>query len=685
MRTCVTSATSWTLSLPRPTRSSLRNCYEVVLSHPQAWSTAYHAVCTAFAYQLRSHPITSAALPLLLALIKAFPDTLDEQYTHERELSATLPSLAIFTAAVTACNTAVDKLKARCVSELGVSCPSELLAHMYHGGNEADAPLDFARWPYVGQQRLGWDFEPCACCGVIIQNGTYGLGTPRRHCLQCYSTAICTTCSDVLDRCWAELTDPASRELLLQCNPHLAHECVTEHDEQTSMRLKLSSKTIQQSYAAAFQVYAHRPCFGRISGNTVVYSTYAQELRRIQRIAASLASLSRSLDRVAISFSGSRLWYDIEMSIAWRRCVSTGIPHSWAAREWLAVAQRAAITVAFVDSRVLTSICGDDLGKLAALVPTLRCVVLVDDDAHQLESFDRCIAPAAATSTSAQQINLVSFRSFIEASHGADLETTLVPGEPSDAAVILYSSGSTGTPKGLIVSNQASMSDYDHADMYKPYVQLSYLPPCWATDKWIVWATVLNGGRVGFADTDLVSIFDSLRIVAPVSVIMLPAVGQALRSEFQAFYDKTMQTAKSGVVPFSAAHRASAKAQAIEHLTSCLGPRCANLTLGGAKVSPALLQLLRDYLPILVSDSYGTSESAGIMVDGRVNSKVRVKLLDRPDLGYTNADKPLPRGEICVKTKEQAPVDGWLCSEQEMVNVRERYLDDGFFRTVCAC
>ena len=163
---------------------------------------------------------------------------------------------------------------------------------------------------------------------------------------------------------------------------------------------------------------------------------------------------------------------------------------------------------------------------------------------------------------------------------------------------------------------------------------------------------------------------------------MLPAVGQALRSELQACYDREMVTPPLGVIRNSAGHRAASKAKAITYMISCIGSRCRMTTIGGAKVSPALLQLIQEYLPIKVYHSYGTSESAGITVDGKIVRNVQVKLLDRPDLGYTSSDKPYPRGEICVKTQAQVSVNHWLCSDTEKAAVLERYLEDGYFRTV---
>lgn len=60
---------------------------------------------------------------------------------------------------------------------------------------------------------------------------------------------------------------------------------------------------------------------------------------------------------------------------------------------------------------------------------------------------------------------------------------------------------------------------------------------------------------------------------------------------------------------------------------------------------------------------------------------VEVKLVDRPELGYTNADVPYPRGEIAVRSNSQVAQENWLCTEAESIRVADRYISDGYFLT----
>jgi acyl-CoA synthetase (AMP-forming)/AMP-acid ligase II len=45
-------------------------------------------------------------------------------------------------------------------------------------------------------------------------------------------------------------------------------------------------------------------------------------------------------------------------------------------------------------------------------------------------------------------------------------------------------------------------------------------------------------------------------------------------------------------------------------------------------------------------------QAGGITWDGSVGGKVRTRLLDVPEMGYSRADTPFPRGELCVSNSQ---------------------------------
>lgn len=87
------------------------------------------------------------------------------------------------------------------------------------------------------------------------------------------------------------------------------------------------------------------------------------------------------------------------------------------------------------------------------------------------------------------------------------------------------------------------------------------------------------------------------------------------------------------------------------------GDRVKSLATGGTPTPPNHLQFARELCiesEISMVDSYGTTEAGVITADGRqLGSKfveITTVLLDVPELGFTSADKPFPRGEVVIRT-----------------------------------
>ena len=222
-----------------------------------------------------------------------------------------------------------------------------------------------------------------------------------------------------------------------------------ERDEMFQMRARVSTKCLQQSFVNAFNLYSNRPCFGRIVDSKVVYSTYQHEWQRITTLTRALMTVVNPCEFIAISFEGSRLWYDVELAVMLVRCVSAGISHTWSASDWTNVVNRANVTVAFADVNVIQSICNNDVTSLSQLVPSLRTLILITLDDHDIESFD---APTITSSplASTADVQVMSFTEFLSRAQMIDASKAVVMGEPTDNVVVLFSSGSTGTPKGAV-------------------------------------------------------------------------------------------------------------------------------------------------------------------------------------------------------------------------------------------
>ena len=199
-----------------------------------------------------------------------------------------------------------------------------------------------------------------------------------------------------------------------------------------------------------------------------------------------------------------------------------------------------------------------------------------------------------------------------------------------DAAMILYTSGSTGRPKGAVLSERAMFNDVwlglgatptDIVKVLSPPLSTSSVPT-------LLLASLACGGRVGLScDVDEATAAGG---IGPTAVGFVPAEVAALMER----------------------HLASPE-QDLDALRRSLGPRVRRINSGGAATPEAVMAWLRASFPhCLVSENYGLTEGGCITFNNRLCEGVEYKLVDWD--GYTMSDKPLPRGELCVKTKVMA-------------------------------
>jgi NADP-dependent 3-hydroxy acid dehydrogenase YdfG/acyl carrier protein len=167
--------------------------------------------------------------------------------------------------------------------------------------------------------------------------------------------------------------------------------------------------------------------------------------------------------------------------------------------------------------------------------------------------------------------------------------------------------------------------------------------------QWSVWRCFFNGGRIGFS-TASERLFDDMRGIGPTIVFAPPAIWSPIASSYHAEVDATktmsIEASKVEVTKIKAYYR------------GIVGTRAKSISVGSAKVSESLMDFLREVFgaECKVYDGYGTTEFGHLLKDGRVCQKnAEIKLLDVPDLGYSTADKPHPRGELLVRSKLMVP------------------------------
>jgi len=209
-------------------------------------------------------------------------------------------------------------------------------------------------------------------------------------------------------------------------------------------------------------------------------------------------------------------------------------------------------------------------------------------------------------------------------------------------AWVFYTSGSTGTPKGAMFTESLCIGTW-LAQSDQPVITLSYMPMSHLIGYGYVILTLANGGTSYFAaKSDLSTLFDDLALVRPTSLSLVPRVCEMFYHHFQRELDRHASPDESADELISAIRE------------QILGGRVLAVGCGSAALSPEIKVFMEAVLDQHLLIGYSSTEIAGgmIVADEHVLRPpvIDYKLLDVPELGYFNTDKPYPRGELAVKS-----------------------------------
>ncbi|CAK4617239.1 hypothetical protein LEN26_013020 [Aphanomyces euteiches] len=419
------------------------------------------------------------------------------------------------------------------------------------------------------------------------------------------------------------------------------------------------------------------------SGKYGAYSwiTYNQTHERAQRIASGLQTVAqlKRQDVVGIFSKNRAEW--ILTEVACNRMSYKLVP----LYDTLGPTAIPFI-VNHTEMRVL--VCSNDLVANVLNVkgecPTLEFIVSMEK-----VSADQLKAAQAAS------VNLISLE---------DLENVnqIVPEDPpspSDIATICYTSGTTGNPKGAILTHRTMASTAavvcEHFELPPGIVHCSYLPLPHVMERLNSTNALMLGGAIGFYQGDVLYLMDDIAELKPHVFISVPRL-------FNRVYDKIMQGVNEagGVKKLLFDYAYATKKQGLaqgtnvhslwdtlvfKKIQAALGGRVELIISGSAPLAPNVKEFLKIAFACRVEEGYGLTETAGcaaLSIDtiptgphvGIPIRNVQIRLADVPDMNYTNADKPRPRGEICIrgvnvfsgyykdpeKTAECLSEDGWL-------------------------
>lgn len=342
------------------------------------------------------------------------------------------------------------------------------------------------------------------------------------------------------------------------------------------------------------------------------------------------------------------------------------------------IAAEAGPTALVVDSEHL---------RTAAALATrsdIAAVVVMNHDARVDDDLDRLAEARAAVPDGVEVVPLVDVlgRAAGEDAPTVDLPT-LTP-DPERLAALVYTSGSTGTPKGAmhtdaLVARQWAANLLDGTGPFGapdagpgPVVALDYLPMSHLAGRALVTSTLAAGGTVHFAATsDLSTLLDDFALARPTTVLLVPRVCDLVRSEADAAVDRRARETGRTADEVRAQVHADLRDRVF-------GGRVASAVVGTAPATPDAVATVSDVLGVPVHDMYGSTEAGHVLVDGVLMRPpvLDYRLEDVPELGYSTADRPHPRGELLLRTASLTP--GYYRRADATAGVMT---DDGFYRT----
>jgi fatty acid CoA ligase FadD9 len=463
-------------------------------------------------------------------------------------------------------------------------------------------------------------------------------------------------------------------------------EAVTAATEQPGLRLPQIVRTVMEAYAK-------RPALGQravqfvtdpVSGRTSLELvpqfetvTYRELWDRVGAVASALASgpglLVRPGDRVCVLGFTSVDYTTVDMALVQLGAVSVPLQTS------APVSQLRPI-VAETEPRVFASSI-DDLGDAVELVLTgytpARLVVFdyrpeVDDQREAFEAARTRLAEAGSP------VIVETLTELLERRESLSAAPEFVPNDDDDPLTLLiYTSGSTGAPKGAmyperLVANFWRKSRWSWGEpSAEPSITLSFMPMSHVMGRGILYGTLANGGTAYFtARSDLSTLFEDLALVRPTELNFVPRIWDMVFGEFQSEVDRRS---------FDGADRAELEATVMaEQAQNLLGGRFVSALTGSAPISAEMKVFVESLLDIPLVEGYGSTEAGIVFVDGQVRRSLVIdyKLVDVPDLGYFHTDRPHPRGELLVKTKDLFP--GYYKRPEVTAEVFD---PDGYYRT----
>ncbi|KAI9599165.1 hypothetical protein BDF19DRAFT_470552 [Syncephalis fuscata] len=392
-----------------------------------------------------------------------------------------------------------------------------------------------------------------------------------------------------------------------------------------------------------------------------VWETYGQVLKRVEAVGSCLAKFGVTQQECIGLFSINRPeWIIGEHACFMYNCITVPLYDTLGNDAIQHIINQTEIRFLFatVDK-------AEKLFSMRDVLPSLSKIIIIDDLVDDA-TMDRLRQLAG------EAIQVLTIRQAEEFGREGGLETAN-PAGLDDVFTICYTSGVVLTHRNMLsdmeaaleLSRNKKLTQFTSNDVY-----ISYLPLAHVFERILHLIITNNGGSIGFYQGDTLKLLDDVNELKPTLFVSVPRL-------FNRIYDKVWGgvKAKGGIAAYLFNTAYKQKLRNLKNGTSYhwlwdrlvfgtvrakLGGRVRCMLSGSAPISADVIDFLRVCFGAEVYEGYGQTEtSAGLTMTSRVDLSsnhigapfpcCEVKLVDLPEMNYTSADKPYPRGEICVK------------------------------------
>ncbi|MER5227855.1 carboxylic acid reductase [Streptomyces flaveus] len=314
--------------------------------------------------------------------------------------------------------------------------------------------------------------------------------------------------------------------------------------------------------------------------------------------------------------------------------------------------------------------------ELALRTPSVQRLVVFDYHPRAEDQAERFATACDSLAQAGRDVDVVALSEVLDRGAALPEAPLYTPGDDEDPlAMLIYTSGSTGTPKGAMYTERLARAMWGGAwsKLFAgtDVVTINYMPMSHVAGHSSLKNALVRGGTSCFtASSDLSTLFEDIALVRPTELSLVPRVCEMLYQRHQSELDR--RTAE-GADPEVAA------AEVRKHLREdVLGGRVTWASSSSAPLSAELTEFTEDLLGIPLHNVYGSTEAAGVSVDGELLRPpvTDYKLADVPELGYFRTDTPHPRGELLLKT--DAIIPGYYKQPELTADLFD---GDGYYKT----